>query len=943
MLLVAATTASPLGPDMTDERTSLDAVPLVAFDAIEEAVHVMEPVFAADDPDTIVDLRLLRTNAAAAREEYAGEFRIGSLASEHFVDARAAMAAAQTAWISGWAPPYQVRRAAGCSGADDLHIAVTTLRVNDHIVQISADRSATVALEQSEALLASVVQAIDASTVVFRPHLEGDRVTDLEVVWRNPAAERLWARHGVEIGQRATTTLDTRPDDLNHLLGAANTAWLTGSHTDAVRVLDDDVPLGSVTLHRVDDFLVEFSVDLSRQVDMLHLHSRTLDALSDGVLVFRPFVENGRFIDAQLLYANDVAFRQFQSPWGEQPVGHWLSEVGDAPSGFGQRLLQAHEGETTTIDIADSMAEPFAQIGHGTITYLPLPDGTVAVVVRDLTEQVAAALDRERARTMEDAVLDAIKDPVAVWRLDDAGEPVCVRVNEAGEAWLPHPAPVALDDVDLLPATRAKVRAGVLHAIRENEAVTQFITYEGPDPSADSMGVRMTHLPLPGDNAMTVLLDLTNEVREMVRIRISNELDPETELFNVGAFEAAVSRMLEANGHRVAVIAIALDQIDTTERAVGPAAAARMMRAAATRINATLTPSIVAGRIAASTLAVAMPLETTPGEQFEVASALLERVGRPIDVDGTVLHLDATAGLALAPTHGSDATTLVMRARSAAFEARTSGMEVLVWHPSFDRSEHRHAELLADIERGIAADEFEMEYQAEVDRDGRFFGAEALVRWNHPTRGLVHPGEFIALLENSTLVRRFTDQVLRRTMRDWTAAAMPGRVSVNVPAALMSDPNLYETVTAALRDTGMAPTSLCIEVTERGLVASSRIVIENITRLRIHGVWVLLDDFGTGSTSLSYLRQLNVDALKLDRIFIDGIRNDPVNRAIVSGVVSMAHAVDMQVIAEGAEHPDDLAASIELGCSVVQGYAITPPLSLTALCDRARSAGLLDR
>ena len=240
-----------------------------------------------------------------------------------------------------------------------------------------------------------------------------------------------------------------------------------------------------------------------------------------------------------------------------------------------------------------------------------------------------------------------------------------------------------------------------------------------------------------------------------------------------------------------------------------------------------------------------------------------------------------------------------------------------------------------DAVRGVRAGELVTHYQPQVDlRTGRVLGVEALVRWEHPRLGLVGPGAFLDLVEEHGLMSRLTATVLEQAARQsvrWREAGMPLRVSVNLSATCLGDPQLLPLLDDVLAATTMRARDLVLEVTETSLMADPTSALEQMREIARRGIGISIDDYGTGYSSLGYLNDLPATELKIDRSFIDRLGTDPRTAAIVAGTVTLGHHLGLRLVAEGVEDEATLAAVRELGCDEVQGYVHSRPLPADAL------------
>jgi EAL domain-containing protein (putative c-di-GMP-specific phosphodiesterase class I) len=256
-----------------------------------------------------------------------------------------------------------------------------------------------------------------------------------------------------------------------------------------------------------------------------------------------------------------------------------------------------------------------------------------------------------------------------------------------------------------------------------------------------------------------------------------------------------------------------------------------------------------------------------------------------------------------------------------------------------------HAERLADLSRGLAHEEFVLFYQPQVNRHGVVTGAEALVRWQHATRGLVPPGEFIPLAEASKLILPLGQWVLERACaqaKSWASAPLTAKwtLAVNVSALQFAQPDFVAKVAHALHTTGANPARIKLELTESMLVSDLPGVIAKMQQVKAMGVSFSLDDFGTGYSSLSYLKLLPLDQLKIDKSFVDDILTDPNDTAIAHAVIALGHSLGLKVIAEGVETPEQRDLLASLHCDAFQGYLFGRPVPAGQFANFSSDLGL---
>ena len=316
-----------------------------------------------------------------------------------------------------------------------------------------------------------------------------------------------------------------------------------------------------------------------------------------------------------------------------------------------------------------------------------------------------------------------------------------------------------------------------------------------------------------------------------------------------------------------------------------------------------------------------------------MAQRMIETLARPYVLDGRSVYVGASIGIALYPTDGQDAATLHRGAEAALHQAKAQGRGGLCFFsPEMTSRAKERLTLEAELRAALEHDELVVHYQPQIDLiSGTVAGVEALVRWQHPTRGLVPPGSFIPLAEESGLVVQLGDWVLREAchqIKRWTEAGLcPRQTAVNVSAVQLNRGCLIESVKRALDETRIQPEQLELEITESFVMVDRERSFRSLAELKALGVRLAIDDFGTGYSSLSHLQQIEVHKLKIDISFVRDMTSNIGNASIVKAIIALGHSLGLEVIAEGVEEQGQARYLRSLQCDLMQGYLVSRPLS----------------
>ncbi len=421
--------------------------------------------------------------------------------------------------------------------------------------------------------------------------------------------------------------------------------------------------------------------------------------------------------------------------------------------------------------------------------------------------------------------------------------------------------------------------------------------------------------------AVRLMLEIRRRVREGALV------DQETGLPNRPALAAALAN---AEG-RVVLAAAGFDRWDYIRDAIGTEALVEMVVEASARIEQAVGQPVF--RIAPDTLAWIGP----PDQTADVAHLFRE----PIQTREGAVDVHLTVGMDGEPA-GQSVQSKIERALAAIGSARAAGADCQ-WFQGTDPIVRRQLSLMGELRRGMAQGEVSVAYQPKLHiATGKINHAEALVRWRHPVDGIISPGLFVPLAESTGVIRELTAFVLRQAAADvarLNAMGTPIRIAVNVSAADIGSMSFIDDVLEVIRESGIDAGNLTLEVTESAIISCPKIAIAVLTALRGHGVEIAIDDYGTGQSTLSYLKQLPVDELKIDQTFVTSLCENENDRIMVRSTINLSHELGLRVVAEGVEEGQTLELLGSLGCDYAQGYLIGKAMSVEALSRLAATPG----
>ncbi|TBY81966.1 EAL domain-containing protein [Rhizobium leguminosarum bv. viciae] len=454
----------------------------------------------------------------------------------------------------------------------------------------------------------------------------------------------------------------------------------------------------------------------------------------------------------------------------------------------------------------------------------------------------------------------------------------------------------------------------------------------------DGRVVKISHKPMENGGYVAAHEDVTEAVRADEQIRYMASHDPLTGLPNRTLLREKIDRELSLDGKTSAVLCLDLDHFKEVNDTLGHAVGDLLLKAVADRLADCLREGDSIARLGGDEFVVFQADVRGREQASTLAKRIVEVVDKIFVVDGKPIRIGVSIGIAIAPDDGDVADSILRRADTALYKAKSNGRGTFCFFETAmdaNRQERRNLEL--DLQRALEHKQFEIYYQPQVDAASeQVVGFEALLRWHHPERGLVPPAEFIPLAEETGLIVPIGEWVLRQACKD--AAGWPADicVAVNLSPLQFRSQTLAHTVVSALSDAGLPASRLELEITESVLLTDNETALATLHHIRGLGVRIAMDDFGTGYSSLSYLRLFPFDKIKIDQSFIRELGSSKDCAAIVKAVVDLGASLGITTTAEGVETEDQLSRVREQGCGEIQGYLFGKPLPLSSVHDLIR-------
>ncbi len=521
--------------------------------------------------------------------------------------------------------------------------------------------------------------------------------------------------------------------------------------------------------------------------------------------------------------------------------------------------------------------------------------------------------DTSRLRALADTVFDGLifeRDG----RIVDVNRAMCRLARSTGQTLIGLRLP------DVIP--------GLLLPARVQDQPTEQVVVL-PDGQNHPVEILWRAEPDGGGHVIAVR-DIARQKAADARIERLVRFDALTGLPNREQFLMQLQKTLavcERGGGTVAVLVVDLDRFGVLHAALGSAGAEHILIQTARRLTGTIRASDTVARLERDAFAIILVGNAHPSDTAILADRIIAEMALPFSVDDNPVALTASVGIALYPADAAKAPELLRAASLALRHAKQNGRgKWRLFEPAMDLQTRNKRRLESDLRDALKAGQFSLNYQPFVSVcSGDIIGYEALLRWDHPQRGRIPPSDFIPLAEECGLIVPIGGWVLETACAEAASWNNTAIVSVNLSPAQFIQPGIVDTVAAVLRQTGLAPWRLELEITEGTLMDDTRNALRILTALKALGVKIAMDDFGTGYSSLSYLRKFPFDKIKIDRSFISDVENDTEAESIVHAIIAMSRSLRLDVTAEGVETQRQLDMLQAHGCTFAQGYLLGRP------------------
>ena len=615
---------------------------------------------------------------------------------------------------------------------------------------------------------------------------------------------------------------------------------------------------------------------------------------------------------------------------------------------------------------------PFELLDNGACDFVfkSNPARLLAVVEREcaklrlLHERQEALLSPEMIGRIDEGVARFFQlssnIPECYWLVDAETQGVTFVSKGYEQIWGRHVEALYADRLDWLQYVHADDAERVFAEARAHRLGGLEIKFRVQRPGEGLRWLHVRNFPVRDEAGRVVSVggvatDITSLLADKWKTPYFAHFDALTALPNQLMFYDQMQRMIalsKRNGMPLSLMIVDIDRFRELNQTLGHTSGDELLRQVAGRVSGSLRESDLLGRLGGDIFGVLLPEVGDSQQASIVARRIIDTLIMPVRVDGQDIFATAGIGIVFYPQDGNDVHELVSKAETAGRHAKRLGRNNYHYFFSGMQEEIRDRMFLEiDLRNATLRDEFVLHFQPKAScANGRITGTEALIRWQHPRRGIVAPDQFIPLLEETGLIVQVGRWVLEEACRqtvEWQAAGLDiPSISVNLSARQLQSDTLLADVAATLEKTGLKPACLDLEITESMLMDNAEMAIGTLTALKKMGVTISLDDFGTGYSSLAYLKRFPLDTVKVDRSFVQDIAADSDDASITRAVITMAHHLKLKVVAEGVETPEQLALLISHQCDVIQGYFFSRPLAAPGMtellhADKRLPSGLL--
>lgn len=651
-------------------------------------------------------------------------------------------------------------------------------------------------------------------------------------------------------------------------------------------------------------------------------------------------------IDGTIHYANKAGLKLFGAKKTEELLGKSFEQLVDpayhkkikqrmqklmndekfkAP--FQEQILNRLDGETFIAEVA---AVPTIYQGLDAIQ----------VIIQDITQRKEMEEELRESEDRYRRLVDLSPEPMVI----DIGGTITFANNAAIKLFgADKPEDIVGQNILNLvhPDFKPKMEERFKRKLEEGKTrpVDEEILmkFDGTPIYTESVAIPTSY---KGQRAVQVVIhDITRRKKAEEEVRHQAYHDTLTDLPNRMLFRDRLTMALthsHRKGNMLAVFFLDLDDFKTINDTLGHAVGDQLLLGVADRISTCLSEMDTVARLGGDEFTILIPEINKIQDAAKVAEKINMELRRPWVISGQELYITTSIGIAIYPDDGQDSETLMKHADIAMYRAKEQKDRYQLYTSTMNTAALERIALENDLRKALERDQLVLHYQPLYNtRNGQISGVEALVRWQHHNRGMIMPGEFIPLAEDTRLILPIGAWVLRTACtqnKAWQDAGYPPlTVSVNLSAYQFQQKNLVSVIEKVLMETGLEPRWLQLEITESTTIKDVDFTIETLNKLRAMGIKIAIDDFGTGYSSLNYLCRFPIHTLKIDRSFIRDIINDPGYAAIVTSVIFMAHSLRLKVIAEGVENEEQLNFLRERKCGEFQGYLYSKPIPANEL------------